>query len=221
MKGYPVSSQNKSRYGKPSLPIRQKYLLAVLKLLIEAATIIQAKKVIMPNMLENPITYHLDSEMQKLKKMDNKYNSLFWNIRPLHEVDDPLERGEVDIKFQWLQYPALNERYLGVEAKKLFGSGPSRSFEYVTEGVMDFITCKYGQGHNYGIMLGYVVTGPFDKAIAAVDKSMMKHKKETAEQSAFVVNSSLSSYQHTYHSIHIQQGTSIAITLIHLFFDFS
>jgi hypothetical protein len=220
MKGTPGSSQDKSRYGKPSLPIRRRYLRAALKLLIEAATIIQAKKIVTPDMHENPITYYLDSEMKQMQLM-GKDDVLFWNVRPLHEVNDPLERGEVDIKFQWLQYPPLNDRYLGVEAKRLFGTGSSRSSEYITGGVMDFITCKYGRGHDYGIMLGYVLVGPFNKAIEAVNITMNKRKIETAEHSAFVVNNSFSNYPYIYHSIHLQQGTSIPITLIHIFFDFS
>lgn len=222
MKKTNSGSENRSRFGEPSLPIKSKYIKEALKLLVKAATIVQDKKIVTPDMQENPITYYLDSEMNQLQRVGES-DLLYWNVRPMHEVnDDPLKRGELDIKFQWVEYPLNNERYLGVEAKKLLGTGhDTLSSNYIKEGVMDFISCKYGRGHNYGIMLGYVVVGPFSKAINAVSKGMTKHRIETVEHSAFAINSSFSTYPYTYHSIHVQQGTSVLFTLIHLFFDFS
>ena len=86
---------------------------------------------------------------------------------------------------------------------------------------MDFVVGKYGRGHNYGIMLGYVLVGPLITAVARVSQAMKKRKVQTAECAAFAPNNSLCPHPYTHHSTHLQQGAAAPITLIHVFLDFS
>jgi hypothetical protein len=217
-----VSDSNSASYGKPSLPIKRKYILAALDLLIEGGIILRTKNKVTPKLHENKITFLLCFEMDHIQRA-RKSDIIWWDplVNTQYDPLNPLSRGEIDIKFRWAQYPSDNDRYLAVEAKRLFGKGSSRADEYVEKGVMDFINAKYGRGHNYGIMLGYILVGPLTKAIATVDSAMNMRKLHTAEHSAFAPNSSLCLHPYTNHSVHLQQGTATLITLVHVFLDFS
>ncbi len=209
-------------YGNPQLQIKQLYILAALDFIVEGAIKLQTKKVITAKTFENHITYYLCSEMEQIQ-MTRKSDIIWWDplVDTQNDPDDPLSRGEIDIKFRWAEYPSDNDRYLAVEAKRLFGKGSSRADDYVEKGVMDFVNAKYGRGHNYGIMLGYVLVGPLNTAIVRVKQAMEGRKVQTAEHSTFTPDCSLCPHPHTHHSIHLQQGTATLITLVHVFLDFS
>jgi hypothetical protein len=216
------SSMKGSSYGRPQLSIGEPYLRASLDLLVRGGKRLQERKIVKADMFENDITYLLDNEMHKIQ-IAQKSDIVWWDIRVniSYDPQDPLKRSEIDIKFRWTQYPIDNDRYLAVEAKRLFGKGDSLAGKYVEEGVLDFVIAKYGRQHNYGIMLGYVLAGPLDRAIEAITDAMATRKTKIAEYKTFSPDSSICTHEQTHHSTHIQQKTSVMITLIHLFLDFS
>jgi hypothetical protein len=211
-----------SFYGKPQLPIKRMFLLASLDLLMTAGKKLGEKKIVKADTHENTITYLVSHEMYQVQK-SGKSDIVSWDPRvwTAYDPQDPLRMGEIDIKFRWTEYPTDNNRYLAVEAKRLFGKGDSLAGKYVEEGVMDFVIAKYSRHHNYGIMLGYVLIGSLEKVIISVTDAMTTRKREINEYEAFSLNNSLCIHEHTHHSTHIQQETDILITLIHLFLDFS
>ncbi|NUO84037.1 hypothetical protein HUU05_28515, partial [candidate division KSB1 bacterium] len=93
--------------------------------------------------------------------------------------------------------------------------------KYVDEGVMDFVEGKYGRGHNYGIMLGYLVVAPLDKAVAKVISAMNARKATTFEKSPCQPDVALCFHPHTHRSSHLQREINNVITLVHVFLDFS
>ena len=173
-------------------------------------------------MIENRITYYLSAEMTNSQR-SGKSDIISWDFRVHTQSDpsDPQSICEIDFKFRWSEYPNDYDRYLAAEAKRLFGKGDSLAGKYVEGGIMDFVTAKYGRGHNYGIMLGYVLVGPLTKAIAAVNEAMTTRKGQTAEYLPYTPKNSLCTHPYTHHSIHMQHGTATLITLIHVFLDFS
>ena len=221
-----MGSMDGASYGTPGLQIKPLYIRAAVELLIEGADRLRAKKLVTIDMDEDPITNCLSHEM-KYAQRAGKSDLISWDIRVDTQSDpiDPQAIGEIDFKFRWSEYPNPNpsdyDRYLAVEAKRLFGKGDSLSGKYVEKGLMDFVVGKYGRGHNYGIMLGYVLVGPLITAVARVSQAMKKRKVQTAEFAAFTPNNSLCTHPHTHHSTHLQQGTAAPITLIHVFLDFS
>ena len=211
-------------YGKPQLQIKLLYICAALDFLTEGAAKLRTKRIITAKTLENPITYQLCYEMDQLQKThQSDILHLWWDprVNTQNDPNDPLSRCEIDIKFRWAEYPSDNDHYLAVEAKRLFGKGSSRADDYVDEGVMDFVSGKYGRGHSYGIMLGYVLVGPLIKVITAVKDAMTARKVRTEEHRAFMLDNSLCRHPHTHHSTHLQHQTALPITLIHVFLDFS
>lgn len=205
-------------FGVPGLPIPIVYLKATLALIAQAGKNLQKRNIVTPDMDENPITYLLEDEMRSAQQ-NGLSDMLIINVRANMPFDpsNPLIRCEIDIKFQWSEYPSNPEKYLAVEAKKLYGCGRSLAGDYVDDGVMDFINGKYASGHNYGIMLGYIVASPIDKAVGSVKIAMNKRRAITKEQSSFALNDSLCLHPHTHHSTHLPISGAPVITLIHVF----
>jgi len=84
---------------------------------------------------------------------------------------------------------------------------------------MDFVDGKYSRGHNYGIMIGYVVLAPLDNAVAKVITAMNTRKVVTFERSPCQPDDKFSSHPYTHCSSHLQRGQKDPITLVHIFFD--
>ncbi|MCL4203305.1 MAG: hypothetical protein KJ000_12460 [Pirellulaceae bacterium] len=96
------------------------------------------------------------------------------------EVDDDLskESGRKDIVF----FPSLFDEpiYFCLEAKRLSAmvSGQRKSLadEYVKEGMQRFVERKYSRHVRHGGMLGYVLDGDIDRAIANVSNCIRLHQ---------------------------------------------
>ena len=85
---------------------------------------------------------------------------------------------------------------------------------------MRFVAARYGRGHDYGIMIGYVVVPPVSGAVPRVGEAMDKRKEKTREQTCFTRNDILCSHPNTHISSHMQEGTNSCINLVHVFLDF-
>ena len=205
--------------GKPSFSIRSAYLKIALNLLISGTKRIKRKYSFSPDTFENPITRALVAEMHA--EQDETVHSIRVDIfsGTLSNPILPDELSEIDIRFTWGDYRPNS--YLAVQAKRLYGKGATLAGPYVEEGVMDFIDGKYSRGHNYGIMLGYVLSKPTNKAISAVKDALQKRKETTNEISSFELDG-LIEYSLTYKSVHAQKNNEMTeIIIFHVFVDLS
>ena len=98
--------------------------------------------------------------------------------------DDPVtgeELGRIDLKFL-PAVSALEEVYFAFECKRLNAAmkGVRRTLatEYVTEGMMRFVTGQYASSVNSGGMLGYVLDGKSDEAITSVGQNIASRRTE-------------------------------------------
>ena len=217
-----MASAGSGYLGIPYFPISEPYVRAALAILVAGWTTLKGKRLVTPKLKENDITAYLSQEMKDAQRCGLS-DIINWDILVGTQSDsqDPLEIGQIDIKFRWSQYPNDYDRYLAAEAKKLRGKGPSLAGDYVEKGVMRFVTARYGRGHNYGIMMGYVVVTSLPNAISRVKQAMEKRKIATQECASLNHNNALCSHPFTYHSKHLQDGAKIPITLVHLFLDLS
>lgn len=217
-----VSSSNGS-VGRPQLPLRQSYVPAVLDLLLAGARALQRNGLIESSMSENRISALLDQHMRAARIASNSSDILSWFMRTVVPDDSIRSLGlvEPDFLFTWGPYPSRDDPSLFVEAKRLRGAYPYLATEYVDQGVMRFVKGSYGSGHDYGIMMGYVVLRPISRAISRVGAAMDNRKSLSQQRLAFASNNSLCPDPHTHRSSHLQQGTSQIITLVHIFVDFS
>jgi hypothetical protein len=208
--------------GIPYFPISELYVREALAILVAGWTRLRTKRLVTPDLAEDNITAYLSDEMKNAQR-GGVSDIINWDpqVGTQSNPQNPLEIFKIDIKFRWGQYPNDNDRYLAAEAKKLRGKGYSLAGDYVEEGVMRFVTARYGRGHNYGIMMGYVVVPSLSTAISRVKQAMDKRKIKTQECSALSFNNSLCPNPFAYHSRHLQNGTMVTVTLVHLFLDLS
>ena len=205
--------------GMPRLPIGVAFVSSVLNLVVAGATQLQAKHIVTRNMREDRISQRLNEEMEVLHRGSDS-DIVNWNMRPARTIPEkPDEVFEVDFSFHADILPRDQRCYLAVEAKRLRGKGDSLASDYVQEGVLRFVTGKYSRGHDYAVMLGYVVLAPIDRAVTSVKTAMDRSVDKTCEQSAFTSNSQICTHSHTYASVHQQHGVQDRFTLVHLFVD--
>ena len=217
-----VSLSNVS-VGQPQLPLRQSYVPAVLDLLLAGARDLQTNGLIESSMSEDQISALLNQHIRAARMASDSSDILSWFMRTTVPDDSIPSLGlvEPDFLFTWGPYPSRDDPSLFVEAKRLRGSYPYLATQYVDKGVMRFVKGSYGSGHDYGIMMGYVVLGPVSGAISRVGVAMDNRKNLTQQRLAFASNNSLCPDPYTHRSSHLQQGTSQIITLVHIFADFS
>ena len=205
------------------MPLRELYVTAVLDMLVDGVCDLQAKGLINSSMSENMISALIDQRMHAARIADNSSDIINWVMQPSIPKDPErsLDQVEPDFLFTWGLYPSREDPSLMVEAKRLRGAGPSLAGDYVDEGVMRFVEGSYGRGHDYGIMMGYVLVAPVPIAISRVSAAMDQRGCRTQQLSAFARNGSLCTYPDTHHSCHLQKATTQPITLVHIFVDFS
>ena len=208
--------------GRPPLPLREFYVPAVLEMLLIGVGDLQTKGLINSAMFENRISTLLDRQMRAARMASNSSDILSWFMRSLipNESGRSSDLVEPDFLFTWGPYPSREDPSLVVEAKRLFGAGDSLAGDYVDEGVMRFVEGSYGRGHDYGIMMGYVMVAPTSSAISSVDAAMNYRKNRTQQLAEFAPDNSLCAYPDTHHSSHLQQVTTQPITLVHIFVGF-
>jgi hypothetical protein len=130
--------------------------------------------------LEVPITRRFKRALKQAKD----FRRLPVRIERESPEDDPdtgEERGRIDLKF----LPAVSAReevYLAFECKRLNAveDGHRRTLapEYVTEGVMRFVTGQYAATMLHGGMIGYVLDGKCADAIRLVERNIISRSGE-------------------------------------------
>lgn len=133
-----------------------------------------------PSDREVPITRRFKHALKQAKDL----NRLPVRLERELAEDDPetgAELGRIDLKF----LPAVSAReevYLAFECKRLnaVANGVRRSLapEYVTEGMMRFVTGRYAGSVLHGGMLGYVLDGRCDDAIRRVAANITSRAKD-------------------------------------------
>ena len=127
-------------------------------------------------MSEDMISALLNQHMRAARMANNVSDILSWFMRTSIPADPEgiSDFGEPDFLFTWGPYPSRDDPSLFVEAKRLRGAGPSLAGNYVDKGVMRFVEGSYGRGHDFGIMMGYVVVAPKSSAIGRVSVAMKR-----------------------------------------------
>ena len=191
--GLLMDSDSNGSLGQPTLPLRELYVPAVLELLLIGAGDLQAKGLVHSSMSEDMISALLNQHMRAARMANNASDILSWFMRTSIPADPQgtSDFVEPDFLFTWGPYPSREDPSLFVEAKRLRGVGSSLAGDYVDEGVMRFVEASYGRGHEYGIMMGYVVVAPKSSAISRVSVAMIGRSGKVQQLSGFIPNDSL------------------------------
>lgn len=207
-------------FGNPYFAIKRGFVKQVLMLLADGAQQLRANGVVTPETREDSISNGLDRQMRELYK-DSDGDIVSWSLRGVHTVpEEPSITFSPDFSFRGDWRPRNQAWYLGVEAKRLRGAGDSLAGDYVRQGVMRFIDGQYSRGHDYAVMLGYVVVPTLTSAVARVQAAMTENKKPTQQVAELASDPEICQHDYTYVSRHGQHGAVQDISLVHLFFDF-
>lgn len=172
-----------------------------------------------PAELEVPITRRFKHVLKQVKD----FNHLPFRVERESVEDDPTtgeELGRIDIKL----LPAVSARedvYFAFECKRLnVQDGANRRSlapEYVTEGMMRFITGQYAASMRHGGMVGYVLDGRADEAIRLVGNNIASRAVELCMTTpASLVQSTRCTFSTARESAHTLSLR--VVTLHHLFF---
>ena len=66
------------------------------------------------------------------------------------------------------------DAYVAVECKRVRAGDATLNGSYVANGVDRFVTGQYAAGHEWGFMLGYVLTLPVQDVVAYIDTRLRK-----------------------------------------------
>lgn len=140
------------------------------------------------------------------------------NIGPTHQHQDPTlkkKRGRSpSIDFCFRDWNTRNS-YFGAECKNLYNQRKDKIKRYIETGVENYTSGRYGSQSSESSMIGYVLSGKVPEIVAELRSEIEK----------LVPINNLFRESHyadpQYASQHTRELDSQAITIHHLFFDFS
>ncbi|WP_337398876.1 hypothetical protein [Congzhengia sp.] len=147
----------------------------------------------------------------------NRATSIALNgLRPIHQYSDNTMKKRKGSKSPTIDFCfkdwSTDNSYFGAEAKNLYESRPDKIARYVSTGVDNYTTGRYGSQSSESSIIGYVLSGKISE-IANDLKTEMAKSGPIAN-----LTRSKSSDPH-YKSIHLRIFDGQEITLHHLFFD--
>lgn len=202
--------------GRPSFELSDDEIAAVVDLLCRSAA--EARAFVKTDMLEVPITIHVKKAMRRLKKQLGLTNLQIGGEFELLDLsnDNPEVLGRIDIILQFFHQFGNEEAYLAVECKRVAHGDSTLNQRYVTNGVDRFVTGQYASGHEWGMMLGYVMKLPSATLVSGIDERIRKTYGESAGLCLIDAHAeSLSMHMGV-----LEQGSNAhVIRLIHIFVD--
>jgi hypothetical protein len=161
-------------YGTPAFALSIDQIATVLDLICRAVE--KARPSVQSGCLEVPITIMVRKEMRRIKKALGLTNL---EIRGEHELEnmagyDPSLLGRIDITLKFLHQFGDEDAYVAIECKRIRVDDAALNRSYVGQGVDRFATGKYAAGHEWGFMLGYVLSVPVEKILADIDRRLQK-----------------------------------------------
>jgi hypothetical protein len=202
-------------YGNPAFALSPDEVDTVLDLVCRGAE--EARAHITPGMLEVPTTIIVRKAMRRVKRELGLSNL---QVRGEQEIDnmataDPAILGRIDITLQFLHQFGEEDAFVAVECKRVMAGDSGLNGSYVTKGVERFASGKYGAGHAWGFMLGYVLALPVDDIVAAINQRVCKVYGEAAALQASTTHP---------HALRVLENVLVqsghhAIRLRHIFVD--
>lgn len=127
-------------------------------------------------------------------------------------------QGRIDFK---LFYGWNEQSYFGMECKRLTGSSKYLAKEYIHEGIMRYVSCKYSPGHDWAAMLGFVIDNNCKESIELVSSLLQEEIVTTKMTEPWQEERSFGKQRYLYRTKHYQDQYKSVITILHLFLSFS
>ena len=171
------------------------------------------------NTNEDDITLEWYGKISQLWDKNNRAIALRkHNIGPVHQYPDPTlkkKRGyKPTIDFCFRDWDTSNS-YFGAECKNLYKNRKEMITRYVTTGVQNYTSGRYGSRSSESSLVGYVLSGDIPTIVIDLSNEINK---------LFPISNLTRNLRFTepqYYSCHIRSIDGAKITLHHLFFNFT
>ncbi len=126
--------------------------------------------------------------------------------------------GRIDIPILWIDILRFGEHdpHAIIECKRVAGREAHLCREYVVEGIDRFQSGKYSGNHSTGFMVGYLIAGDAESAVAGINRNLNRRSRRAEN----LRPSDLISEPWVWGSIH-PRTTNSPIELHHAFLAFS
>jgi hypothetical protein len=203
--------------GRSSTDFIYGVVATILQIVSSAANRIVKERLVDAKWEENKITNQLRQKVVEEKNLLNEERGGELALRVEGEVGTfHTTEGRIDIK---VIYDWDEKNYFGIECKRLSGKNKGLDKKYVTDGLMRFITGKYSQGHQWGMMVGYVTDGLCERAIQFVQERIDEHRTCLRIEKEFTRETQFNNYSTLHSSRHRQKITATIIMILHYFFE--
>ena len=148
----------------------------------------------------------------------NRATSIALNgLHPIHQYGDNTMKKRKGTKAPTIDFCfkdwSTDNSYFGAEAKNLYESRPDKIERYVSTGVDNYTTGRYGSQSSESSLIGYVLSGTITDIVNEL-------KVEIAKGSPVANLARSTSANPQYKSSHMRTLDNQEIILHHLFFDF-
>ena len=146
------------RYGAPAFHLSVDQVDTIVNLLCQGADCARSK--LAPCMKEIRITRLIRKAMRRLKR---RLGLTALEIHEEYLVDTPEDGGgRIDIVIRFRHQFGHEDAYVAVECKRVEAGNSNLNGRYIREGLMNFVTGKYSEGHERAFMMGYLSLSRFE-----------------------------------------------------------
>ena len=168
---------------------------------------------------EDDITQKWYEKILDIWDSRNRATSIALNgLRPIHQYGDNTMKKRKGSKAPTIDFCfkdwSTDNSYFGAEAKNLYESRPDKIERYVSTGVDNYTTGRYGSQSSESSIIGYVLSGKIPDIVNEL-------RVEMAKGSPVENLSRSTSANPQYKSSHLRTLDNQEIILHHLFFDFA
>ena len=168
---------------------------------------------------EDDITQKWYEKILDIWDSRNRATSIALNgLRPIHQYGDNTMKKRKGSKAPTIDFCfkdwSTDNSYFGAEAKNLYESRPDKIERYVSTGVDNYTTGRYGSQSSESSIIGYVLSGKIPDIVNELKTEISKGKPV-----ANLARSTSTNPQ--YRSSHFRTYDGQEIVLHHLFFDFA
>lgn len=178
---------------------------------------LQAENVITSDMNENTITQEWYLRVNERWHQENRASRISVRLSPIVQYeDDTLAKPQgqsptIDFCFRaW----SKDEGYFGAECKNLYDHDKKHIKRYVSTGVNNYTSGRYGSKSTVSSMIGYVLSGEISEIVDDLSKEIATTKPRSNLTRVFGTRDA------QYKTTHIRTLDGELIILYHLLFNF-
>lgn len=127
--------------------------------------------------------------------------------------DIPKPDGRIDIR---IIYSFDESEYFGMECKRVSGKDKRLARDYLSKGILRFVTGKYSPGHTWAAMLGFVIDGDMAGSLKLICDCLSTNKSVCDMKGDWSREVGFGPHQNLYCTQHYQRGRNSEMNIFHL-----